>query len=272
MDFIKTFNEIAEQVLPVVLNYRKNITSLNIDLKEDKTYVTQADFEIQKIIIDIILKHDPNANFIAEEKNVVKKHSETGIYTWVIDPIDGTRPFINSQSKEYCSVVCVIKERKPIASMVLLPELGIQGKHILIIGLLDKNEIYINGKISNNRMNKTNRNFVSVTRSSDVPPYGFENKLIEKRYNMKLIATSQTIDQLRTALDISDITDSHLESFDFFCRSNQKLWDGAAGMCFNMIANKRIVDMNGNNLIPFKNGLLEMKEPVHKFIFIGNSM
>lgn len=82
---------------------------------EDKSdFITQADLEAQKRIIEIITKNFPDHNIIAEENVRIDKGSE---YTWAIDPLDGTFAF--SIGMPYFSVsVGLIKNKQPFLGVV----------------------------------------------------------------------------------------------------------------------------------------------------------
>ena len=53
--------------------------------------VTKLDIESEKIIRNIINSYYPDHNIIGEE---LKKKTTNSDYTWVIDPIDGTKSMI----------------------------------------------------------------------------------------------------------------------------------------------------------------------------------
>jgi len=55
-------------------------------------FATQADLESEQKIIQILTQNFPNHNIIAEESGRVDKGSK---YSWAIDPIDGTIPFVD---------------------------------------------------------------------------------------------------------------------------------------------------------------------------------
>lgn len=59
--------------------------------KADKSPVTIADISAEKAAIKVIKKHFPNHAIFGEESGHRKTSSE---FTWIIDPIDGTRNFI----------------------------------------------------------------------------------------------------------------------------------------------------------------------------------
>lgn len=55
-------------------------------------FATKADLESEAKVIEIITKNFPEHNIIGEESGRVDNNSE---YTWAIDPIDGTIPFVD---------------------------------------------------------------------------------------------------------------------------------------------------------------------------------
>lgn len=59
--------------------------------KADKSPVTIADISAEKAAMKVIRSHYPNHSIYGEESGHRKTESE---FTWIIDPIDGTRNFI----------------------------------------------------------------------------------------------------------------------------------------------------------------------------------
>ena len=65
--------------------------NFNVDIKEDMTPVTEVDIKAENTIKDIILNAFPDYGFYGEETCRENKNSE---YTWLVDPIDGTKGFV----------------------------------------------------------------------------------------------------------------------------------------------------------------------------------
>lgn len=65
-------------------------SDLNINTKEDNTPFTKADKETEKVIREILADKFPEYGIIGEEDN----QKDGNEYTWIIDPIDGTKNFI----------------------------------------------------------------------------------------------------------------------------------------------------------------------------------
>lgn len=74
----------------VIMNYFHNLPK--IETKIDKTPVTKADKEAEEIIIGTIKKAFPSHGFMGEEFGNDNENAE---FTWIIDPIDGTKNFIH---------------------------------------------------------------------------------------------------------------------------------------------------------------------------------
>lgn len=68
--------------------YRENLT---ISIKDDRSPVTDADVACEQAIRRIILETFPEHGFYGEETGRNNADSE---YTWLVDPIDGTKGFI----------------------------------------------------------------------------------------------------------------------------------------------------------------------------------
>src|SRR5687768_10386360 len=101
--------------------------SLRVEQKPDNTLLSEADVAVQTQIIQCVRAFDPDAFIVAEEgsRSQGLLHAvDPGGRVWVIDPIDGTAQFVIGEGREFCSVVCLIEDRKPVAAFVLAPELG----------------------------------------------------------------------------------------------------------------------------------------------------
>ena len=73
----------------LIRNYFKG--NFNVDIKKDMTPVTEVDIKAENTIKEIILNTFPDYGFYGEETCRENKNSE---YTWLVDPIDGTKGFV----------------------------------------------------------------------------------------------------------------------------------------------------------------------------------
>jgi 3'(2'), 5'-bisphosphate nucleotidase len=269
----KVFCDIVNVILPIIQKYRHEIQNLEVKHKKNHTLLTEADIAVQKAVVEIIWDHDPACQIIAEEdiKPGILDSNSTDQYTWIVDPIDGTREFISSKGKEFCTAVCLMFERMPIGAMVLLPELGHKSRPLLIEATSHPSQIFLNGTpiaippTSEKDIPKK----ISATRSHGRKPYLFESQLAAFGCTLKTRTTSQTIDLLRVATDLSAFTEPPMDSFDLFYREKQKLWDGAPGIFLNYIAGRVVVNENGQSIIPFSEDILDQSTPVLPITVVG---
>lgn len=89
-DFKKVALDAVQKAEERILYYFRNLPK--IETKIDKTPVTKADKEAEEIILTTIKKAFPSHGFMGEEFGTDNEKAE---FTWIIDPIDGTKNFIH---------------------------------------------------------------------------------------------------------------------------------------------------------------------------------
>lgn len=99
---------------------RRHFGKVGYELKGKANLVTKADVASQKAVLDIIRKHFPQHDYLAEEDAVKNTGAD---YTWVIDPIDGTTNFAHTFPQ--CSVsVALFYKNEPVLGGVANPATG----------------------------------------------------------------------------------------------------------------------------------------------------
>ena len=88
--FLNFSNVLADEARLISLKYFKK--KIRVKNKKKKVFdpVTEADIKIQKKLNSLILKYYPGHSIIGEEETL----SKNSVYEWCIDPIDGTKSFI----------------------------------------------------------------------------------------------------------------------------------------------------------------------------------
>ena len=87
--FLSTALEAARAAADVVRRYYQS--NLAVTIKADKTPVTEADVETEKVIRAILAARFPDHGFYGEETGQSALDAE---YLWLVDPIDGTKAFV----------------------------------------------------------------------------------------------------------------------------------------------------------------------------------
>lgn len=93
---------------------------VGVEEKGDATPVTVADREAENVIRGTILKYFPTHSILGEEHG---RSAGDPDYTWVVDPIDGTKSFIHGVPLYGTVVGCLVKG-EPLVGAVSLPPLG----------------------------------------------------------------------------------------------------------------------------------------------------
>lgn len=118
-------NLLVEVNKSIVLKYYKNLSSNHIDTKSsDDDFVSIADKESEIYIVKNLIGFLNINQYIGEETSYSNKDDhkllkKNGLY-WVIDPIDGTKNYINGKN-EFCSMISLVFNSIPIASFVYCP-------------------------------------------------------------------------------------------------------------------------------------------------------
>jgi histidinol-phosphatase len=88
-EFLRTALEAASAAADVIRRYYQR--NLKITIKADKSPVTEADVETEKVIRSIVSAQFPDHGFYGEETGTSAMDAD---YVWIVDPIDGTKAFI----------------------------------------------------------------------------------------------------------------------------------------------------------------------------------
>jgi histidinol-phosphatase len=87
--FLDTALDAARAAADVIRHYYQR--NLEVVIKADKSPVTQADVETEKVIHKVISERFPAHGFYGEETGQSAIDAE---YLWLVDPIDGTKAFV----------------------------------------------------------------------------------------------------------------------------------------------------------------------------------
>ena len=111
-DFVKAMLKVAMPFIKDSFNSR----AYHVEEKKDKSPVTEIDRKAEMMLREMIAKNFPSHAILGEEFGA----SEKAEYTWVLDPIDGTKSFI-SGSPLFGTLVALLKNGKPILGAIGLP-------------------------------------------------------------------------------------------------------------------------------------------------------
>ena len=91
--------------------------------KADTSPVTEADERAEQLIVPALRALDPAVPVVAEEAVAAGDSPAVGDWFWLVDPLDGTREFIN-RNGEFTVNIALVHRGRPVLGVVLAPALG----------------------------------------------------------------------------------------------------------------------------------------------------
>lgn len=119
MTEVDQYKDFVKAMLKVVMPFIRdsfNSRSYHVETKKDMSPVTEIDRKAEMMLREMINKNFPNHAVLGEEFGA----SAQAEYTWVLDPIDGTKSFI-SGAPLFGTLIALLKDGKPILGAIGLP-------------------------------------------------------------------------------------------------------------------------------------------------------
>jgi len=90
-----------------------------VQTKPDRSPVTSADLEVNLILQEQLSSHFPEDGWLSEESpDDPTRLTKTRV--WIVDPIDGTKAYINGLP-EYCISAALVERGKPVVAAIFNP-------------------------------------------------------------------------------------------------------------------------------------------------------
>ncbi len=96
-------------------------SGFEVQAKADKTLVTTADIEVERVIREEIVRLYPDHGVLGEE---FSEHNPGAEYCWIIDPVDGTEAFANG-IPTYGTVLSLYYQGQPLVGVLDNPGLDL---------------------------------------------------------------------------------------------------------------------------------------------------
>ena len=246
-------SEIALRASQAIMDIytRKEIAS---EKKGDGSPLTEADLTSHKILVEGLEGLDVNFSILSEEGR--SKHKLDDETFWLIDPLDGTKEFLNKNG-DFTVNIALIDKGTPLMGIVSAPAKGELFKGILGIGAYKVND----GGQTEIKTKTLNKDLITVTvsRSHQTEKDKQALKSISKNFNeIEIIEAGSSLKLCRVAEGLADI----------YCRMGPTYqWDIAAGQAVAEAAGGALKTLDGNDF--FYTFDSEKKNP--EFYCVGDS-
>ena len=115
LDILNIAIDAGKEILKI---YKKNF---NVDLKADNSPITEADINSNNLIKKRLIEIEKNFPILTEESLVNWETRRVWNKYWLIDPLDGTKEFIN-RNGEFTVNISLIENNSPIFGVIYAPE------------------------------------------------------------------------------------------------------------------------------------------------------
>ena len=236
LSLIDTFNKASQ----VALDLRK--IGLKKEVKSDNTPVTNGDIEVNKILTKKISEITPNIAIVSEE-NAAHKNDKNLKNFWLIDPIDGTRDYINGRD-EFTLNAALIINKKPVIGIITVPA---KKRVFYSYGMSNSYELIDDKEINLINKKKDYDELKALCYSDELKS---EIAEVHKKYNI----TSQQ--KMKSSLKFCVVAAGEFDLYAAEPRACE--WDIAAGHAILEHAGGIVTDFNDNEILY---GKPEFKNP-----------
>ena len=216
---------------------------LKIEIKKDKSPVSNGDLKVNELITNKISELTPNIPIISEETVDLNKKNKSKIF-WLIDPIDGTKEYVKGKD-EYTLNAALVIDTVPVIGLVGAPK----KKRLFFSYGLGESYLIENSKVNKISCKKKNPSGKIVALSNVIKPSDIIlNKL--KEFNVTKIV------KMASSYKFCVIATGEFDIYAARERANE--WDYAAGHAVAQNAGAIIKTLDGK---PFLYGKEDYKNP-----------
>jgi 3'(2'), 5'-bisphosphate nucleotidase len=227
--------------------------------KKDKSPLTQADIESNKIIIDALKQYSDYPILSEEDPDDLTRLNHE--YVWLVDALDGTKEFIH-RNGEFTVNIALIRAGRPIFGAISVPEqnlifYGLEGKGAFVCDL----ELIKRKRIYCSKIRGLKTSSLAVSRSHLNP-------------HLKALLESEGLTQfipMGSAMKYCAIAQGKLEGS--IRKTPLMEWDIAASDCILREAGGKITNFLGENLVynkvypEFAAGIIASNKFIHADLF-----
>ena len=114
---------LAREAGAAILHHYQDTQAATLDDKADGSPLTAADMAAHEVIVAGLQRISPDITIISEE-NKLNPPVTTGVPFWLVDPLDGTKEFIN-RNGEFTVNIALVQQGLPMLAVVYVPALGV---------------------------------------------------------------------------------------------------------------------------------------------------
>ena len=216
-------------------------------IKSDNTPVSNGDIEVNKILTKKISEVTPNIIIISEENSAHKNDQNLKDF-WLVDPIDGTRDYINNKD-EFTLNAALILNNKPIIGIITAPA---KNRIFYSYAMSNSYELINNNEVDLINQKKKYKEIKAVSYSNELKS---EILQIHKKFGIT------SYQKMKSSLKFCVVATGEFDLYAAEPRACE--WDIAAGHAILEHAGGQVTDFEGNEIYygkkDFKNPSIILK-------------
>ncbi len=225
---LKVATQAIKQAQKEVLRYYTQ--DIEVKYKNHGDPITLADSKADEVLYDLIMNEFPEDGWLSEESTQDPLLALQEKRLWVVDPLDGTKDFIQ-KTGDFCISVALLVDSSPILGLIARPTDGrlyqavyrkgatCNGEQIEVSSIKEHNEIKIAVSKTDNRRHMLEGSF----------PDWLKKNIVKVG---------------STALKIISVAEGLTEGF--YCPWKRNIWDYCAAGLILEEAGGKITDLFGN--------------------------
>ncbi|PID88137.1 MAG: 3'(2'),5'-bisphosphate nucleotidase CysQ [Bacteroidia bacterium] len=234
-------------------------SDLRIDWKEDESPVTAADFDSNRIIKQTLVAESCYTVLSEEDPDIPYRFRKNTKTLWLVDPLDGTREFIN-KNDEFAVNIALIFDEKPILGVIYLPALEKLYFAAESIGAFRRDHINASALRANISLNFASENAVALPSApQERPPkilcsrsHG-DRKMLQIIKQLEAEYPQAKVEKCGASLKQCAVAEG---SADLALTTGKTMeWDTAAGDAILRICGGEMLDFEGKPLLYNKENL-----------------
>ena len=111
----KELLDLVRQASLAIIAVKKQSKDLGIQKKEDDSPVTKADLAAHDILVSGLARLFPNILIVSEEDSSSHQDRLEAQYYWLVDPLDGTKEFINGYDDYTVNLGLICRDKQGLA-------------------------------------------------------------------------------------------------------------------------------------------------------------
>jgi len=229
----------------IAMRHYGNLES--VQYKADNSPLTKADLEVDRLIYDSLSREFPQIAIITEERSDTHKDLPQDAAFFLVDPIDGTKEFINKRD-EFTVNIALVEHGRPVLGAVCVP-----AKSIMYIGTKGNGAFEIQYDPENNTIKEPVKINPGNVDNNALNVVASRSHLCEETQNFIEANKVGKLVNAGSSLKFCLLATGNADLYPRFGPTME--WDTAAGHAVLTAAGGVVEDLEGNPLAYGKTGL-----------------